>query len=284
MREAEIIWELKAFLRRYRHFYSQPESKVDARMWVSSQEREAIADALDILKFLNPEDTEDTTYPHNIYAILGFNPMDRLTLSQLQGFDYVMSNLLSDTERGVIEARFRDGKSRDDVAKEFGISPNTIGDHIKRILNKLRIPEYLEKLAAGPVSDLEKQESTSYHNEYSVLRNRRLKAIDELTNEIERLETITETIKDKSQLIDAEMYRRIADNSIKEALKIKIDDLNLSMRAYNVLIRKGIYYVSDLENIDYDSLLKERNCGKDAADEIMKKAVEYGIVIKKNKS
>ena len=67
-------------------------------------------------------------------------------------------------------------------------------------------------------------------------------------------------------------------------MKIKIDDLNLSMRAYNVLIRKGIYYVSDLENIDYDSLLKERNCGKDAADEIMKKAVEYGIVIKKNKS
>ena len=284
MREAEIIWELKAFLRRYRHFYSQPESKVDARMWVSSQEREAIADALDILKFLNPEDTEDTIYPRNIYAILGFNPMDRLTLSQLQGFDYVMSNLLSDTERGVIEARFRDGKSRDDVAKEFGISPNTIGDHIKRILNKLRIPECLEKLAAGPVSDLEEPESASYHNEYSVLRNRRLKAIDELTNEIERLETITETIKDKSQLIDAEMYRRIADNSIKEALKIKIDDLNLSMRAYNVLIRKGIYYVSDLENIDYDSLLKERNCGKDAADEIMKKAGEYGIVIKKNKS
>lgn len=61
----------------------------------------------------------------------------------------------------VIEARFRNGKSFNNVAKEFGISTNTIGVHIKKILDKLKIPECLEKLAGGPVFYTEVQDHPS---------------------------------------------------------------------------------------------------------------------------
>ena len=44
-----------------------------------------------------------------------------------------------------------------------------------------------------------------------------------------------------------------------------------------------IRYMSDLMDWDYESLIKLRNCGKGTADEIIKKAAEYGIVIKKRK-
>ena len=71
-------------------------------------------------------------------------------------------------------------------------------------------------------------------------------------------------------------------NAAKEAgdpLDKSIAELDLSVRSYNCLRRKGINTIRELSELSVEDLMKVRNLGKHSLEEILSKLEERGIVI-----
>ncbi|MBR1779648.1 MAG: DNA-directed RNA polymerase subunit alpha [Clostridia bacterium] len=68
---------------------------------------------------------------------------------------------------------------------------------------------------------------------------------------------------------------------IEKVLGITIDDMDLSVRAYNCLKRAGIYTVQDLINKTEAEMVKVRNLGRKSLNEIIKKINSYGVDLKR---
>ena len=64
---------------------------------------------------------------------------------------------------------------------------------------------------------------------------------------------------------------------------IKIEELDLSIRSYNCLMRYGFKTVKDIANTTKEDMMKVRNLGKKSLREIEKKLAEYGLTFKDEK-
>jgi len=67
------------------------------------------------------------------------------------------------------------------------------------------------------------------------------------------------------------------DESQGHVLDMPIEDLDLSVRAYNCLRRHGVDTVQDLANLKEEDIIKVKNLGKKSMKEIKEKLVELGL-------
>lgn len=91
---------------------------------------------------------------------------------------------------------------------------------------------------------------------------------------IEHLEIVT----DLSEIADMTglMIEKVEDPKQK-ALETTIEDLDLSVRAYNCLKRAGIHTLHDLINKSATEMMKIRNLGKKSLKEVLDKVKEMGL-------
>ena len=91
---------------------------------------------------------------------------------------------------------------------------------------------------------------------------------------IEHLEILTDLneIADETGL----MTSKAEDPSVK-ALETSIDDLDLSVRAYNCLKRAGILTLHDLVDKTETEMMKIRNLGKKSLKEVIDKVKDMGL-------
>ena len=81
--------------------------------------------------------------------------------------------------------------------------------------------------------------------------------------------------------LDKEIVSLIADlvsmnvEKFKEEEQTSIDELDLSVRSMNLLLRGGIKTIGDLENATFDYILHLRNMGLKSTLEIYTKLVEW---------
>ena len=110
----------------------------------------------------------------------------------------------------------------------------------------------------------------------------------------ERAERI-KAIESKIQQLEAELQRKMAEQSINDMLKdmlpptdsnsvvntaLSIEDLDLRVRSYNCLKRAGIFFVEELTDMTEEDLLKVRNLGRKCIDEIIAKLESLGLSLK----
>lgn len=95
---------------------------------------------------------------------------------------------------------------------------------------------------------------------------------------IEHLQILTNLteIKDLSGF----MMSKVEDPKIK-ALETSIDDLDLSVRAYNCLKRANVNTLQDLVNRTETDMMKIRNLGKKSLKEVIEKVKDMGLTFKK---
>ena len=72
------------------------------------------------------------------------------------------------------------------------------------------------------------------------------------------------------------MIAKVEDPNVK-VLETSIDDLDLSVRAYNCLKRAGIMTLKDLVNKSENEMMKIRNLGKKSLKEVMDKVKDMGL-------
>ena len=72
------------------------------------------------------------------------------------------------------------------------------------------------------------------------------------------------------------MIAKVEDPNVK-ILETSIDDLDLSVRAYNCLKRAGIQTLKNLVDKSENEMMKIRNLGKKSLKEVMDKVKDMGL-------
>lgn len=80
---------------------------------------------------------------------------------------------------------------------------------------------------------------------------------------------------------DADTVIKKSDDSKTKVLEMTIEELDLSVRAYNCLKRAGINTVEDLVARTEDDMIKVRNLGRKSLDEVIGKLVALGLSLRK---
>ena len=173
-----------------------------------------------------------------------------------------------------------DGKCKTykDLSKYFGVSQSAIGQTIGKTIRGLRglsrlKPFTFEQLKENEyISDEETELLSDLENE--ILNSNLIfkhDSIDDLDFSKDKFDTIRDIQKNIKS-------RKEADQAIHKE-KFAIEDMGLSVRSFNCLMRGNIRTLADLEKISYEELQKIRNLGKESALEIITKAKKYGVIL-----
>jgi len=95
-----------------------------------------------------------------------------------------------------------------------------------------------------------------------------------MIDHLDPLLQINETIRDLKTINEQNEQVRI------NTLSIPIEDLDLSVRSYNCLKRKGIQTIQELTSMSRSEVEKIKNLGKKSLREIQKRLTDYGLSFK----
>lgn len=168
----------------------------------------------------------------------------------------VMTQRLTERENKVLQMRYEWGMSLEEVGSEIGVTRERIRQIEARAIRKMRMRK-LDIMCAPAIA---------YRKEISdneVLRNQ----VNYLQSELDRIRCISDLQRE-----EADKKRSIMETSIEE--------LNLSVRAYNCCKRAGIKTLGDLSMKTLDDMHHVRNLGRHSLQEIKQKMAEYGLRFK----
>lgn len=211
---------------------------------------------------------KDLEYPLNlIYAIFD-DEADGIienadTISDFNGSVEYVLHTLSERERTVLKYRFVDLMTYEEVGKLYNITRERIRQVEAKALRKLRHPSRAKYLKCG-VSGIIENIRTDYFNKFADLENKLIELINLNTKTASRI------------VCGAEIRRKHTPTDLK------IEDMDLSVRAYNCLKRTGIDNLQQLAKLSYDDLAGIRNLGRKCVGEIIERLKEYGYNIRQN--
>ncbi len=113
--------------------------------------------------------------------------------------------------------------------------------------------------------------------------------LDTIKNQIDQIkgQNIQSNTQSKGTEIDTSILDcynldnfKLPDFRITLKKDILIKDLNLSVRAFNILMRSGFEYINDLSGLTYFDFLEMRNLGSKATNEIIVRLHEKGYISK----
>ena len=190
-------------------------------------------------------------------AIYGDSPDDNSHTNTvyLEGlFDVI--NKLDDRQQRYIELRFQELGTRKWCGEQLGISTERARQIEEQIMRKLRSPCLTQQFQGTHLAKV-----------------RRLQYDNKVLNEENKL--LTDTLKgivsgdiSPEELLIVEGAITTKDIIHKKMSSILIDDVDLSVRAYNCLRRAGIHTLGDIANLTEGELHAIRNIGGRTLSEI----------------
>ena len=97
-----------------------------------------------------------------------------------------------------------------------------------------------------------------------------------LTKQLNHFVDLSEEVSN-TEIVDTQ-----EDTGKEKALEMTIEELDLSVRAFNCLKRAGVNTVSDLVTKTPDEMMKVRNLGKKSLEEVLAKIDSLGFSLNKN--
>ena len=169
-------------------------------------------------------------------------------------------SLLSDRDIKTLKYRMN-GATLEETGKHFGVTRERIRQYEMRIIKKICSNQALCVYIFLGADTARKQIS---------LKAQAAKKGTEFEVKMKELE---ECIKAAQALIDKFQYK-LPDIS-KEAETISLENLNFTVRTYNILRRSNIRTLSDLLKLSSHDIFCMRNMGRKSAREIREKVKEY---------
>lgn len=80
------------------------------------------------------------------------------------------------------------------------------------------------------------------------------------------------------ETFSTEILEKKEDSSKEKALEMTIEELDLSVRAFNCLKRAGVNTVGDLVNKSPEEMMKVRNLGKKSLEEVIAKSSRSALI------
>lgn len=163
---------------------------------------------------------------------------------------------LSDNERTAIHRYYRDGQTTKQIAEEFELSVSRIGQIIHEAQRELRRPSRLYKIQYGIEAYCKMKVDEAYKKGLSEGHKN----------------GYVEGYKAACELSTAD-----AQKALEAVPDITLEDLDLSVRAYNCLKRGGFSTLKQLANTDPERVARVRNLGKKSYEEVIETLKKYNI-------
>lgn len=183
-------------------------------------------------------------YPRNLMAAIMQQDYYNDKLPDIEDVTNTLLTLLPH-EKDVIEFRYRDGLTLKETGENLGVTHERIRQIELKALRKLRHKSRLNNLVYVQVKA----------SDYNALLNE----VRKLRADVSRLMIEMDTDP---------------DFIIKKNKQVPIDELDLSIRPYNCLLRAGINTIGDILTHD---LLRVRNLGRKSLREIVNAVESYGF-------
>ena len=182
-------------------------------------------------------------YPYDLLVeVLG----DDARKAYLPYLDKVLATL-ADRERECIKMKFFEGMTLEAIGKVYNLTRERIRQIIAKGCRKLRHPSRKNMLLGCSYSEVQRMYL-------------------DLKQDIEELHDIYENALEK--VLESKNIDEFVQE-VKKSRKTLISDLDLSVRSYNCLARKGIVTIEDLCNKSIDELKEVRNLGARSLDEVV---------------
>ena len=248
-----------------------------------------------IVRFDKPNEKPIAMYPYNLLDEINVRQSEPIAYpiseNQLASLEDVVEHQLSERESGVITLYFKEGCTLKEIGERYSVGQERIRQIIAKALRKLRHPARFNLIKYG-TKILELNETL---REAEARRAR-------LTSEINRINSLNKSLEDRlTRLTNGDDV----DSSAKDTVTISkencmIDDLELSVRSYNCLVRafrnknrnqitsddifslfitcneKESGLQLSTHNEEMPNILKVRNLGKRSASEVAKKLISKG--------
>jgi len=193
------------------------------------------------------------TWPFNLVESIFQKEENECIEFDYEGLEEAISTL-TDREKEAVDLRYRKEKTLTEVANDLQISPERVRQVLAKACRKLRHPARLRLIRYGNLG-LERMKEL----------NEREAAIAEKEKELEERE---------KRLSEEEKEAGINDSGetamVGKQMAQSIMEMELSVRAYNCLVRFGCKTVGDVRKVaESGKLLKIRNMGVHSAQEVL---------------
>ena len=216
----------------------------------------------------------ESPWPYNLYEdVVGDTAQSLLREDQIAGMERAVSSL-TDREQESVYAYFRDGLSYEKIAKRWNVTTERARQICAKAERKLRHPARKNLFVNGynPELDEAERELAARRCEIELTRaglNAEMAGLDEYRAQIGllrgKLDGLAAWDEERRKLPDAEA----------PSLDYPVEEMELSVRAYNVLSRAGIKTLGQIIEAESEGQLWcIRNMGKKSYAEVLGKVRE----------
>ena len=197
-------------------------------------------------------------WPYNLMGdVFGEPWIDVLTDDQFAGINAAIADL-TDREKEAVLLYYRDGLTLAKISGKYGVTLERVHQIIGNAVRKLRAPHRTNLMMHGVKGAEERNYLTHYRNE-----------LDKQAAALQAYEK--QLTEKKAQLFDAAIGTS-APNMPDNAWGMDLSEMDLSVRSYNCLHRRGCRTLGDVINVvKSGNLLYVRNLGRKSAEEILGK-------------
>lgn len=233
-----------------------------------------------IRNLVDIDDNSNSGYDNLYRDIFGVSTVEKgVRFYSSKEMQKVLDGLL-ERETYVLESRYGliEGKiptTLNDIGREIGVTGGRVQQIMARALRKLRHPVRTRVLKsfAGIKSDeyLTDEERQQIEKIEKMIQLQQ----GDLSENLDKLNEIQEKLRKRKEEERKEEERK---RKLKKVEAIYIDELDLSVRSYNLLYKAGIKSLNDLANMTKDQFMKTiKNLGLRSLEEIVAKMDSYGI-------
>lgn len=203
-------------------------------------------------------------YPWNFIDAVLKEPLsesvDRAEVER--GLEYLLSTLVSEDTRTMIELKYRDGMTQYAIAEQLGVTPSLVGERIRKAVRRFHGPHYNTFLKNGYAEGMKKNpQKDLWENKYSKLDARRVPGT---------YPGHIHDIKDPRKRIDAIIERGGA---------LSVWKLRLGTRASNILLRHHIQLIWHLCFYTEEELLDFEDCGDGTIARIVDTLYQWDLAL-----
>lgn len=192
-------------------------------------------------------------YPLNLLHSIHPEQPDIISSDIRIGLEYILTTL-SDREQEIIRLRYRERRTRPDIADEFCITQERVRQIEAKALRKLRHPNRYQFIRLGMNGYIRQARKDEYKLGYQKGYDKGYK----------------DGMEDAAQ---GKSFRGVTAETTTQS----IDTLDLSIRAYNSLLRLGCRTIGDCMLVKKEQILNVRNLGQKTRIEIANALRKYGV-------
>lgn len=200
-----------------------------------------------------------------------------------QEIDRLLSSTLTERDAQLLRERFGldNGiwQRREDLAQRYQVNRSRIGmwekSSIRKLSDSCKQSKELKDAMHSELTLANREKLIRNFFETHVFYDSNQK-IDEQTQK-DWLDLYYDVMQEKEQVNTRQVTAELNKDEQTEILKIGISELDLSVRPFNILRRKGIQTVGQLVAMTENDLMELKNMGKRSLEEIQKKIHSMGL-------